>query len=136
MLKFPNKADFYTKSDTFNDYGEPVASAALSFSTGVRMTTLSFNDMVKATGTIDTSKFFVFTRKNTNTLSVVVGDFLQVDGQTFEVTGIDPIYGKRADITFLVDLLETDLFPQDNALLVGGDYFLTSDGEYFILQEA
>ena len=106
MLKFPKKADFYTKSDTYNDYGEPVASAALSFTTGVRVTTLSFKDMVKATGTIDTSKFFVFTRKNPNTTSVVTGDFMKVDGQTFEVIGVDPIYGKRAEITFLVDLLE------------------------------
>ena len=106
MLKFPKKAEFYTKSDTYNDYGEPVSTGALSFTTGVRMTTLSFKDMVKATGTIDSSKFFVFTRKNPNTLAVVVGDFLKVDGQAFEVTGVDPIYGKRADITFLVDLIE------------------------------
>jgi hypothetical protein len=106
MLTFPKKAEFYTKSDTYNDYGEPIASGALSFTTGVRMTTLSFKDMVKATGTIDTSQFFVFTRKNPNTLAVVVGDFIKVDGQSFEVIGIDPIYGKRSDITFLVDLIE------------------------------
>ena len=106
MLTFPKKAEFYTKSDTYNDYGEPVASGALSFTTGVRMTTLSFKDMVKATGTIDPSKFFVFTRKNPNTSAVVVGDFVKVDGQAFEVVGVDPIYGKRSEITFLVDLIE------------------------------
>lgn len=106
MLTFPKKAEFYTKSDTYNDYGEPIASGLLSFTTGVRITTLSFKDMVKATGTIDTSKFFVFTRKNPNTLAVVVGDFMKVDGQTFEITGVDPIYGKRSEITFLVDLVE------------------------------
>jgi len=106
MLTFPNKADFYSKLDTYNDYGEPIPSVTLSFTTGVRMTTLSFKDMVKATGTIDTSKFFLFTRKNPNTLSIQTGDFVKVGGQTFEVTGVDPIYGKRADITFLVDLVE------------------------------
>ena len=106
MLTFPKKAEFYAKSDTYNDYGEPISTGALSFTTGVRMTTLSFKDMVKATGTIDTSKFFVFTRKNPNTLAIVTGDFMKVDGQTFEVTGVDPIYGKRSEITFLVDLVE------------------------------
>ena len=40
------------------------------------------------------------------TLAIVTGDFMKVDGQTFEVTGVDPIYGKRSDITFLVDLVE------------------------------
>mgnify|MGYP005996140429 CR=1 FL=1 len=106
MLTFPKKAEFYTKSDTYNDYGEPIASGTLAFTTGVSITTLSFKDMVKATGTVDSSKFFVFTRKNPNTLAVVVGDFIKVDGQSFEVIGIDPIYGKRSDITFLVDLIE------------------------------
>ena len=106
MLTFPKKAEFYTKSDTYNDYGEPISTGALSFTTGVRMTTLSFKEMLRATGTIDTSKFFVFTRKNPNTTAVVAGDFVKVDGQTFEVTGVDPIYGKRSEITFLVDLLE------------------------------
>jgi hypothetical protein len=106
MLTFPKKAEFYTKSDTYNDYGEPVSTGTLSFTTGVRLTTLSFKELLRSTGTIDTSKFFVFTRKNPNTTTVVVGDFMKVDGQTFEVTGVDPIYGKRSEITFLVDLVE------------------------------
>jgi|TARA_R110000824_G_scaffold229164_1_gene416878 DNA/RNA endonuclease YhcR with UshA esterase domain len=106
MLKFPKKASFYTKTDTFNDYGEPISTGALSFDTGVRLTTLSFADMVKSTGTIDTGKFYVFTRKNPNTLSVVAGDFVKVEGQTFEITGVDPMYGNRSDIMFLVDLVE------------------------------
>ena len=106
MMTFPKKADFYTKSDTYNDYGEPISTGALSFTTGVRIATLSFKEVLKATGTIDTSKFFVFTRKNPNTTTVVAGDFMKVDGQTFEVTGVDPIYGKRSEITFLVDLVE------------------------------
>ena len=62
--------------------------------------------MVKSTGTIDTGKFYVNTRKNTNTLSVVAGDFVKVDGQTFEITGVDPKYGNRAEIMFLADLVE------------------------------
>lgn len=106
MLSFPTRADFYTKSVAYNDYGEEVASGALAFSTGVRLTTLSFKEALKATGTIDTSMFFIFTRKNPNTLGVVVGDFVKVGGRTLEVTGVDPVYGKRAEITFLVDLIE------------------------------
>ena len=106
MLTFPKKASFYTKAVTYNDYGEPISTGTLSFETGVRMTTLSFKDMVKSTGTIDTGKFYVNTRKNTNTLSVVAGDFAKVDGQTFEITGVDPKYGNRTDIMFLADLVE------------------------------
>ena len=106
MLTFPKKAGFYTNVVAYNEYNEPISTGALSFTTGVRLTTLSFKELLRATGTIDTSKFFVFTRKNPNTTSVVVGDFMKVDGQTFEVTGVDPIYGKRSEITFLVDLVE------------------------------
>lgn len=106
MLTYPKKADFYTKSDTYNDYGEPVSTGVLSFSTGVRISTLSFTDVVKATGTVDTSKFYVYTRKNPNTLTIVTGDYLKVDGATFEVLGVDPKYGNRNEIMFFVDVLE------------------------------
>ena len=106
MLSYPKKADFYTRSITYSDYGEEVYTGALTFSTGVRMSTLSFSDQVKSTGTVDTSKFYTFTRKNTNTLSVVIGDYLKVDGVDFEVLGIDPKYGNRAEIMFLCDVIE------------------------------
>ena len=106
MLSYPKKADFYTRSITYSDYGEEVYTGALTFSTGVRMSTLSFSDQVKSTGTVDTSKFYAFTRKNTNTLSVVIGDYLKVDGVDFEVIGIDPKYGNRAEIMFLCDVIE------------------------------
>lgn len=106
MLTYPKKADFYTKSDTYNDYEELVSTGVLAFSTGVRISTLSFTDVVKATGTVDTSKFYVYTRKNPNTLAIVTGDYLKVDGVAFEVQGIDPKYGNRAEIMFFVDVLE------------------------------
>ena len=106
MLSHPKKADFYTRSATYNDYGEEVYSSALSFSTGVQLTTMSFKDTVKATGTVDSTKFFCYARKNTNTLTVVKGDYMKVDGVNYEVTGIDPMHSKRSEIMFLVDLLE------------------------------
>ena len=106
MLTYPKKADFYTRAITYSDYGEEVYTGALTFSTGVRMATMSFSDVVKATGTVDTSKFYAFTRKNTNTLAVVVGDYVKVDGVDFEVIGIDPKYGNRAEIMFLCDVIE------------------------------
>ena len=67
---------------------------------------MSFSDAVRGTGTVDTNKFYLFTRKNTNTIAVVIGDYVKVDGSTFEVLGIDPKYGNRAEIMFLVDLIE------------------------------
>lgn len=106
MLSHPKKADFYTRSTTYNDYGEEVYSSTLSFSTGVRLNTLSFKDAVKSTGTVDTTKFYCYARKNTNTLAVVKGDYMKVDSLNYEVVGIDPMYSKRSEIMFLVDLLE------------------------------
>tara|TARA_R110000824_G_scaffold44036_2_gene128444 strand:+ start:5440 stop:5772 length:333 start_codon:yes stop_codon:yes gene_type:complete len=106
MLTYPKKADFYTRSITYSDYGEDVFTGALDFSTGVRMSTVSFSDQVKSTATIDTSRFYMFTRKNTNTLAVVVGAYVVVDGVDFEVLGIDPMHGNRGEIMFLCDLIE------------------------------
>lgn len=106
MLTHPKKADFYTRSVTYNDYGEEVYASTLSFSTGVRLNTLSFKDVIKSTGTVDSTKFFCHTRKNTNTIAVVKGDYMRVDGVNFEVVGIDPMYSKRSEIMFLVDLIE------------------------------
>ena len=106
MLKYPKKADFYTRSITYSDYGEEVYTGALSFSTGVRLTTMSFAEVVKSTGTIDSGKFYMFTRKNTNTLAVAVGAYVKVDTTTYEVIGIDPKHGNRSDIMFLCDVIE------------------------------
>lgn len=106
MMRFPKKADFYERTATQNDYGEDVYSSAFSFSTGVRLKTLSFKEEVKNTGTVDTTKFYCYTRKNPNTLSVSEGDYVKVDGSVFEVTGVDPMHGVRGSIMFLLDLLE------------------------------
>ena len=106
MLKYPKKADFYTRSITYSDYGEEVYTGALSFSTGVRSTTMSFAEVVKSTGTIDTSKFYLFTRKNTNTLAVTISTYVKVDGVTYEILGIDPKHGNRSEIMFLCDVIE------------------------------
>lgn len=106
MLTHPTKADFYTRSATYNAYGEEVYTSALSFSTGVKLATMSFKDEVKATGTVDATKFYCYTRKNTNTLTVVKGDYVKVGSLNYEVIGIDPMHGNRAEIMFLLDLLE------------------------------
>ena len=106
MLKYPKKADFYTRSITYSDYGEEVYSGALSFSTGVRIATLSFSEVVKSTGTVDTSKFYMFTRKNTNTLAVAMGTYIKVDSVTYEIVGIDPKHGNRSEIMFFCDVIE------------------------------
>lgn len=106
MLTYPKKADFYTKVITYSDYGEEVYTATLSFSTGARVSTLSFSENVKAKATIDTSKFYCFTRKNTNTLAVSMGDYVKVDSITMEIVGIDPKYGNRSEIMFFLDVIE------------------------------
>tara|TARA_R110000787_G_scaffold2708_7_gene10494 strand:- start:3281 stop:3613 length:333 start_codon:yes stop_codon:yes gene_type:complete len=105
MLNYPKQASFYTRSTTYSDYGEEVYTAILAFSTGARMATLSFSEALKAKGTVDTSKFYIYTRKNTNTLAVLVGDYVKVDGITLEVIGIDPKYGNRAEIMFFMDVI-------------------------------
>ena len=106
MMTHPKKADFYTNSITYNDYGEEEYSSSLSFTTGVRLSTLSFKEEVKSKGTVDTTKMFCFARKNTNTLTVSTKDFVKVDGVSYEVVGIDPKHGKRSEIMFLLDLVE------------------------------
>ena len=106
MLTYPKKADFYTRSATYNDYGEPVYTDTTSYSTGIRMTTVSFKDSLVGTHSVDTSKFYCYTRKNTNTLTTVVGDYVIVDGVDHEVVGVDPKHGNRAEIMFLLDVVE------------------------------
>ena len=106
MRFFPNKADFYTKSVTYNDYGEAVASGTFAFSTGARLKTVSFGDQVKATGTVDAGKYYLFVRKNPNTSAVSEGDFVIVDNQTLEVTGVDQKFSDRTELMLLVEYLE------------------------------
>lgn len=106
MLSYPKKTEFYTRSTTYNDYGEAVYTSALSFTTGTRVSTVSFGDQLKSSATIDTDKFYLHTRKNNNTTSVSIGDYVKVDGVVMEVTGIDPKYGNRSEIMFLVDVIE------------------------------
>jgi hypothetical protein len=106
MLTYPKKADFYTRSATYNDYGEPVYTGTTSYSTGVRLSTLSYKDALVGTHFVDTHKFYCYTRKNTNTLTTVVGDYVIVDGVDHEVTGVDPKHGNRAEIMFLLDVVE------------------------------
>jgi len=106
MLEYPKRADVYTRSIAHNDYGEEVSTGTLAFSTGSRLSTLSFKEILKSTGTVDTTKFFCYTRKNVATTGVVVGDYFKVDGDTFGVIGIDPMHGNRSEIMFLLDLLQ------------------------------
>ncbi len=106
MLTYPKKASFYTKSVTYNDYGEEVYTGSLAYSTGVRLSTLSYKDKIVGNMSIDATKFFCYTRKNTNTLATVVGDYVVVDTIDYEVIGIDPKYDDRSEIMFLLDLVE------------------------------
>lgn len=106
MLTYPKKADFYTRTATHNDYGEPVYTGALAYSTGVRMATVSYKEMLVSTHSVDASKFYCYTRKNANTLTTVVGDYVIVDGVDHAVVGVDPKHGNRAEIMFLLDVVE------------------------------
>jgi hypothetical protein len=106
MMTHPKKADFYTNSVTYNDYGEEVYSSTLSFTTGVRLSTMSFKETLKTKSAVDTTKLFCFARKNTNTLTVSTRDFVKVDGVAYQVVGVDPKHGDRAEIMFLLDIVE------------------------------
>ena len=106
MLSHPKKASFYSSTTTYDDSGAEVKTNTLSFNTGVRLVTLSFKEQVRATGTVDTTKFHCYTRKNTNTLTVAAGDYVSVDGVSYQVMGVDPMHQNRAEIMFLFDMVD------------------------------
>lgn len=108
-MKYPVKATFYTISETQNAYNEVVKTPVVSFSTGVRPTTVSFKDQIAGGQSVSGKQFYLYTRKNPNTKSVSVGDYVKLSelaSETFEVIGVDPMYANRSELLMFIDLVE------------------------------
>lgn len=143
MPYYPTKTSFYKPVFTTNDYGEPIATKGATFTTGSRVVTMSFKDRFVSNQAVDTTALWVYIRRNTNTLAVAVGDYVTlplVSSDDYKVLGVDPKLSQRGELLFLVEKVEgvalNDTTPTSNALVVDGAFFITSGGDYFILQEA
>jgi uncharacterized protein (DUF342 family) len=103
------KADFYTVGEAKNSYQETVKTPILSFSTGVRVKTVTFKDKVVSGQNVDGESILVFARKNGLTSGVNEGHQFKLPAHSdsfFEVRGVDPNYGKTDELVFFADKLE------------------------------
>lgn len=110
-MMYPTKAVFFPVVTSENAYGElvPTVDANTSFSTGVRTGTVSFKDKLQGNIEISGEQLYLYTRKNTNTLSVSEGDRVTLPGvssRTYKIEGIDHKHEQRAEIVFFVDAVE------------------------------
>ena len=109
MIKYPTKVTLHTGAKTTNAYGEVITTKSNPRSTGARVSTSSFKDILGSGQTVDTAKLWIFVRRNTVTKTVAVNDIITIPGVNSEdylVIGIDEKHSQRGELLFLVDKIE------------------------------
>ncbi len=109
-MQYPIRTDFYTSTNSENEYGEVIKSQEPTFTTGCRPVMVSFKDAMQNNISLDGERQYLYARKNPNTLSVKIGDQIRmpnVSSKNYSVIGIDPKLTDRAELMFLIDVRES-----------------------------
>jgi hypothetical protein len=105
-MNYPTKATFSVVTETKGSFGEWIETANVAFSTGVRAKTVAFKDKLSNGQKLSGEQLYLYTRKNPNTLSVSVGDSVELQGRAYEVKGIDADHSQWSEMVFFVDRKE------------------------------
>ena len=109
MLQYPTKTTFYKLIKTKDSLGQMIETKGSSFTTGARVATLSFKEIISTGQAIDTTSLWVYVRRNPSTMSIATGDYVmcsQVSSYNYKVIGVDPKLSQRDEILFLVEKIE------------------------------